>query len=269
MNPLRPAVGNQTAQSAAHWLDPYRFAQRHGFGLFEWFSDRKGAQGWDFSLCDVACRKALAQQAHSSGMLFTIHAPWDTEPAGHEGRLRLRSGIEFAADVGARLVVVHLPGPQDEARWIDGMKAPLLWASEASVVLALENTPATSPADCERVFAALRRQYGSKAPMGLCFDMGHANLCPATRNDYVGFVDALSPEVNVVHAHMHENWGQTDEHRVLFTGPAAHDPRGISMLVERLLRRGYAGGFVLEQWPDPPELLLAAAERLRGLLAQS
>ena len=262
-------VGNQTAQSAVHWLDPYHFAQRHGFGLFEWFSDQKGAQGWDFSLCDVECRKALAQQARSSGMLFTVHAPWDTQPASHEGRVRLRSSIEFAVDVDAHLLVVHLPSSQDETAWVDAMDAPLRWAKQADIVLALENTPLTSPADCERVFAALRRQYGSKAPMGLCFDMGHANLCSATHNDYVGFVDALAPEVNVVHAHMHENWGQTDEHRVLFTGPAAHDPRGISMLVERLLRRGYAGGFVLEQWPDPPELLLAAAERLRGLLAQS
>jgi sugar phosphate isomerase/epimerase len=269
MNAFRYPIGSQTAKSAVHWLDPYRFAQRHAFDLFEWFSDREGAEGWDFSLCDLDCRRTLARQARSAGMRFTVHSPWDTEPMSPEGRARLRSSVEFATDVEARLLVVHLPSSQQEMAWVDAMKAPLLWAKQADIVLALENTPATSPADCERIFAALRRQYGSTVPIGLCFDMGHANLCPATRNDYVGFIDALGPEVNVAHVHIHENWGDTDQHLVLFTGPAARDPRGVSMLIERLIRRGYAGGFVLEQWPDPPELLLAAAERLRGLLAQA
>jgi sugar phosphate isomerase/epimerase len=102
--------------------------------------------------------------------------------------------------------------------------------------------------------------------VGLCLDVGHANLCPATRNDYVGFLDALDPALPIVHVHLHENWGDTDQHLVLFTGPAARDDSGLRALVARLKRRAYHGVFILEQWPEPPDLLVMATERLGRLL---
>jgi hypothetical protein len=36
--------------------------------------------------------------------------------------------------------------------------------------------------------------------------------------------------------------------------------------LRRLRQRDYRGAIILEQWPDPPELLVEAAARLRELL---
>jgi sugar phosphate isomerase/epimerase len=265
MTGVRPPIGNQTAFSASNWLDPFRFALNHGFGAFEWFSDRRGDLGWAFSDCDGGCRAYLAAQGRDAGMVFTVHAPWDSNPSDPWGRAQLRSSLDFARDVGARIVVQHLPSPEREAAWVASMADPVHWAEQAELVFALENTVETSPADVSRVLTSLRRQHGSNAPVTFCLDIGHANLCAATRNDYVGFFDALGPELPIVHMHLHENWGDQDQHLVLFTGPSAHHPEGVSSLLGRLRARDYRGVFILEQWPQPPELLLNAAERLKAL----
>jgi hypothetical protein len=66
--------------------------------------------------------------------------------------------------------------------------------------------------------------------------------------------------------HVHENHGDADSHLTLFIGPAATDDLGVRILVERLRLRHYQGALILEQWPDPPSLLVDAERRLRGLL---
>ena len=87
-----------------------------------------------------------------------------------------------------------------------------------------------------------------------------------TANDYVGFVDRLTAEVPILHAHLHENHGDRDSHLPLFTGPAGRDPSGVKALLERLRRRGFDGGLILEQWPTPPSLLVQARDRLAELM---
>jgi hypothetical protein len=71
--------------------------------------------------------------------------------------------------------------------------------------------------------------------------------------------------VPIVHWHAHENWGDRDSHLTLFTGPSARDEAGLRGLVRRLVRRGFCGSVVLEQWPQPPGLLVEARDRLRAL----
>jgi sugar phosphate isomerase/epimerase len=259
-------IGNQTAFAAADWIDPFRFAMRHGFGAFEWFADRQGERGWDFSLCDVGCRRELRREGAEAGIHFTVHAPWQCDPSAPAGKESLRSSLVFARDVGASLVVLHLPAAEHESRWISALAEPIDWANDARIELAFENTVLTSPNDCNRIFAEVRQRYGAEAPVGMCLDVGHANLSSATHNDYLGFLDALDPGLRIVHLHLHENWGETDQHLVLFTGPAGRDDSGVRGLLARLLRRGYQRAMILEQWPDPPELLVMAAQRLARLL---
>jgi len=259
-------IGNQTAFTAADWRAPFRFAQAHRFGAFEWFSDRHGPQGWEFASCDPGCRRALRTLGASSRMVFTVHAPADCDPSTSAGQESLLESLEFACDVGASLVVLHLPVAERERAWVTALGESLGRAHRAGIRLALENMVYTTPRDADRIFSDLWQRHGRDAPVGLCLDMGHANLCPATRNDYVGFVDGLDPAVPIVHVHLHENWGETDQHLVLFTGPLARDDSGLRALIARLKARGYEGAFIFEQWPEPPDLLVMASERLGRLL---
>ncbi len=143
---------------------------------------------------------------------------------------------------------------------------PLLEAARtAHLRLSLENTPETSPDYVNAVFKLLDAIPQAAGRVGLCLDTGHANLFSDTRNDYVRFVDLLGKHVPIIHWYAHENWGDGDSHLTLFTGPAAHDDRGLRALIQRLLRRGFCGSVVLEQWPQPPEQLLQARDRLRHL----
>src|SRR5208283_760872 len=88
----------------------------------------------------------------------------------------------------------------------------------------------------------------------------------ATHNRYLEFVDRLDSRVPIIHAHLHENWGDADTHLPLFTGPAGRDDSGIRGLIERLRHRDFSGSIILEQWPDPPSLLNQARDRLLALL---
>jgi sugar phosphate isomerase/epimerase len=102
--------------------------------------------------------------------------------------------------------------------------------------------------------------------VGMCLDIGHANLCAATRNDFLRYYDALAPAVPLFHLHIHENYGDADKHLTLFTGPAGEDDSAIRAFLERLHGRAYQGVMILEQWPDPPQLLVDADTRLRQIL---
>jgi sugar phosphate isomerase/epimerase len=102
----------------------------------------------------------------------------------------------------------------------------------------------------------------------MCLDIGHANLCQPTRNNFILYLDLLADEVPIIHVHAHENEGDRDSHLTLFTGPSRFDDSGIRAFADRLLRRCYRGAVILEQWPDPPELLVEAATRLQSLLNQ-
>ena len=52
---------------------------------------------------------------------------------------------------------------------------------------------------------------------------------------------------------------QTDALPSWNDGPAK---AGIVGFVERMKRRGFSGSIILEQWPDPPALLVNARDRL-------
>jgi sugar phosphate isomerase/epimerase len=256
-------IGNQTSCQVPS-RRPYEFALRHGFDAFEWFSDR-GRFGWCEADMGAVERKRLRGDAARHGLLFSVHAPHAANPVRPEGAAEIRRSIDFAGDVAAGVVNIHLFTDQNARVYTEAL-GPLLDAGQAAGVrLSLENTPLTSPNDFNAVFDVLSAMPEAKGRVGMCLDMGHANLNPSTRNDYIRFVDELGEHVPIIHWHAHENWGDRDSHLTLFTGPSAHDERGLRALVLRLLRRGFCGSVVLEQWPQPPGLLVEARERLRRL----
>jgi sugar phosphate isomerase/epimerase len=261
---MRIRIGNQTSIHAHETNRPYEFAVRSGFDAFEWFSD-KGVHGWTESDVGADARRQLRQSAREHDLLFSVHAPHLASPFDADGAASIQRSIDFAVDVTAGVVNVHLFTDRGPEAFAEALLPLVKHARHFGVRLSVENVPSTTPDDFNATFAALARHPESAGSVGMCLDMGHANLCPATRNDYLGYVDRLGPQVPIIHWHAHENWGDRDSHLPLFTGPSARNDAGVRGLVERLKQRGFNGSVVLEQWPDPPELLVRARDGLRKL----
>jgi sugar phosphate isomerase/epimerase len=264
-------IGNQTAISCADRMAPFEFALAHGFDAFEWFADKKSNPdgtftGWDESDMDAAVRAAIRRAGEAHGVLFTVHAPWQANPLHPDGPPLLARSIDFARDIGAVLVNLHLYTDDGASGFARALVPVVREAAAAGVRLSVENTPHTTPSDFNETFARLRDLGAGPEQVGMCLDIGHANLCAATHGDYVRFLDELSPEVPILHAHVHENRGDRDSHLTLFTGPAGEDDSAVRGFLARLRRRRYEGALILEQWPNPPELLVTAATRLRAIL---
>jgi sugar phosphate isomerase/epimerase len=258
-------IGNQTSCHVPASV-AFDFALRHRFDAFEWFSD-PGRFGWQEDDVSQSERVQLRETSRREGLLFSVHAPHDANPTTPVGAAAILRSIRFAGDVGAGVVNLHLFAEPGVKPFADSL-CPLLEAARSpGVRLSLENTPQTSPDHFNAVFGVLSNMPEAVGQVGMCLDMGHANLFAGTRNDYVRFVDLLGAHVPIIHWHAHENWGDRDNHLTLFTGPARQDDRGVRGLVRRLLVRGFRGSVVLEQWPHPPEALVEARNRLADLLA--
>jgi sugar phosphate isomerase/epimerase len=267
VSPLSLRVGNQSAFSASPWTLPFDFAVLHGFDAFEWFPDKK-PDGAGFAIADLSAaqRQLLRDRARDAGISLSVHAPLHACPL-HNAR-ELDDSLRLAIDLGAGLLNIHFDEPHRAEEFAHSLVPVMQRCAISGVRLAIENIPATSPEDFNRLFALLPRTTRSEPVVGMCLDIGHANMHRGTHNDYLGFVDRLSAEVPIIHLHLHENHGDRDSHLVLFTGPAGRDPSGVVGLLQRLQQRGFAGNAILEQWPNPPEQLSRARERLLELVRE-
>jgi sugar phosphate isomerase/epimerase len=258
-------IGNQTAFSVP-LAEPFDFAVEHHFDAFEFFPDG-GPRGRGWSAVDVSAdeRRRFRATAAERGMRLSVHAALAAQLLDEGSWPGLMRDVELARDLGARVINLHLGSGNPE-----GCAAAALALVEIlqplGITLALENTVRVAPDDVNQIFRLMQDDLGKPhGSVGLCLDIGHANLCSATRNDYLRFVDGLGDHVPIVHAHIHENWGDADTHLTLFTGPAGRDPSGVEGLLQRLRRRGFRGSLILEQWPTPSSLLLSARDRLRSI----
>ena len=236
----RIRIGNQTAISCADRLGPFEFALRNGFDAFEWFADKKvlpdgTAAGWDEPDMDAAARASIRDAGATHGVLFTVHAPWRANPLQPGGVELLLRSLEFAHDIGADLVNLHLYMEQGAAAYVRSLAPVLRQGARIGLRISIENTPHTTPADFNDTFALLQEMEAARpGAVGMCLDIGHANLCAATHNDYVRYLDLLAPQVPIIHLHVHENHGDADSHLTLFTGPAAKDDSAVRAFLGRL-----------------------------------
>ena len=259
-------IGNQTSCWAAP-LQPFGHALAAGFDAFEWFPDKKPDAGWDDTDLDAACRRDIRETARARDIRLSVHVRWQANPLQPESAPIFQRDLELARDLGAALFNIHLYLDRGPAAFVEAIAPLMQRTADIGLQLAIENTPHHSPEDFNRLFAELRKLPApATAHVGMCLDIGHANLCAATRNDYLQFLDRLDPHVPIIHLHVHENWGNSDSHLPLFTGPAGRDDSGIRGLLQRLKARSFSGSFILEQWPQPPTLLDHTRDRLRALL---
>ena len=195
-----------------------------------------------------------------------MHAPWHASPLQPEGYDTLLADLGFAEEIGAGVLNIHLYTELGIDAYVKALLPLAERCAQAGIRLSIENTPLTSPQDFNELFARLRALRVSKETVGMCLDLGHANLCGPTRNDYLKFMDLLDPQVPIIHIHLHENYGDCDSHLTIFTGPAAKDAAGIQGFIRRIKQRGFSGSIILEQWPQPPSLLNQAREKLKAML---
>ncbi len=264
----RIRIGNQTAFMAATPLEPFYYAVENGFDAFEWFPDKKeNGAGWELREIQEGTRREIRQTARDHDLLLTVHSPWWVSPLIPEAETVFNEQIHFAGQIGAGLVNLHLSLEAGLERYAAALLPAIRAARAAGLRLAVENTPATPPEAFNRLFA----WWGENGDVaidhvGMCLDLGHANLCEATRNDYVRYLDQLAPQVPIIHMHLHENYGDRDSHLPIFTGPAGRDDTGMRAVLERLIRRQFSGAIILEQWPQPHSLLRDGRARLLDIL---
>jgi sugar phosphate isomerase/epimerase len=267
----RIRIGNQTSFSALSATQPFEYAVENGFDAFEWFPDKKeSAVGWEKSDLDAETRRYIKNTALEHDICLSVHAPWQSNPLRPEVLELLFKDIEFAQDIGASLLNIHLYTDEGMVSYVQSIIPLVKRLAQVGIKLSIENTPLTGPEDFNELFGQLRN-LGSDdtAHVGMCLDLGHANLCEATRNNYLKFVDLLDPQVPIIHVHIHENYGDYDSHLPLFTGPAGKDALAIEWLIERLKRRKFSGCIILEQWPQPPTLLNEVRKGLFDMICTS
>jgi len=266
---MRIRIGNQSAFSAERLLAPFEFAVEHRFDAFEFFPDRHGAGvGWTEQDLDDLTRADIRRIAAERGMRLSIHANLQSNLATAAGRSALQESLRLAQDLDARIINVHLDLSRGMDAFVDGVLSVVDELGTLGIDLSIENTPLTGPDVFNELFRRLHAQNVRQCcDVGVCLDLGHANLCEVTRNDYLRFIDALDATVPISHVHAHENHGDHDSHLTLFTGPSAVDPKGVAGWLERMHARGFSGSVILEQWPNPPSLLVAARDRLVAMAA--
>ena len=263
-------IGNQTSSSAPELELPFDFAVAQGFDAFEWFPDRNEAgMGWSETDLTEEQRSIIRSTALSHDISLSVHAPWWANPLNPEALDILLKNIDLAQDIGASLFNIHLYRDQGAASFLRALAPVIERLASVDIKLSIENTPLTEPGDFDDLFRELKMEGLAGAEhVGMCLDVGHANLCRATRNNYLKFIDLLGPDIPIIHVHLHENYGDHDSHLTIFSGPAGKDPSGVHGFLERMSRRKFSGCIILEQWPNPPSLLLDARNRLLEMIGR-
>jgi sugar phosphate isomerase/epimerase len=260
-------IGNQTAFTVAPIVQPFNYAVIQGFDAFEWFPDKKkSGEGWTEDDIQITTRMFIRETARTEGISLSVHASFQSNPLKQAADELFKNSVKFARDIGATLFNIHFYPADGIKAYVASIEPLLEILAQANMKLSIENTPETTPQDFNRLFKYLGH-LGSPYvfSIGMCLDIGHANLCGPTRNDYLRYIDLLDPGVPIIHVHLHENYGDYDSHLPVFTGPAGKDPSGIKGLIERLKKRGFSGSIILEQWPQPAELLDEARNKLLAL----
>ena len=256
-------IGNQTSLRVSP-LQPFEYAVANGFDAFEWFPDKhESGEGWDEGDMDLAIRYYIKDIAMQHDIAMSVHVSLQATPLKPETNRIILGNIDFAHDIGASLLNIHLQVDEGVEAYVKAITPIIEYSAEARIRLSIENTPLTTPDDFNEMFNLLRGKGEMvTAHVGMCLDIGHANLCEATHNDYLEFLCRLDAQIPVVHLHMHCNYGDYDSHLTLFTGPAGLDDSGILAFMQLLKERNFRGSIIFEQWPEPPSLLNRARERL-------
>jgi sugar phosphate isomerase/epimerase len=260
-------IGNQTSFSASDVMEPFEYAVENGFDAFEWFPDKHNInEGWDVNDIDIKTRSHIRTIADTHDIALSVHASLQAEMCDPDKIEIMLQNMDFAAEIEATLINTHLCIEKGIDYYVDAITPVVREAEKAGLRIAIENTVFTIPKDFNRLFEIIRqRKVVSSEKFGMCLDLGHANLSSFSRNNFLKFLDLLDSDIPIIHIHMHENYGDSDSHLPLFTGPAGDNVSGISGFINRMHGRDFSGSIIFEQWPEPPVLLIEARNKLYNM----
>ncbi|WP_297437100.1 sugar phosphate isomerase/epimerase [Thermococcus sp.] len=213
------ALGDEPLE---RWLEEVSSA---GFKFVEWINE------WPRYM-DAGSARALAEEIRSFGLDLSIHAPFsDLNVGSFNERIRrasmglLRETLELAVDIDAIAVTVH-PGHcsplsrryREEYMEIHRSSLRTLdeWREELGVKLGVENMPYFPILDAQTPERLSELLEGTG--LGVTFDVGHLNT---STGEFKRFLELLGNRV--VHLHLHDNHGITDEHLALGEGTVPWD----------------------------------------------
>jgi sugar phosphate isomerase/epimerase len=173
--------------------------------------------------------EALKKIIEKRGFATSVHAPFvDINIASPSKSIRttvlkrLKRSIQFSSELGSEFWVFH-PGLQtgishftpglDWELNLESVREMLSAAREFGVNITIENGLHTLPFLLRTAddFIRFYEDLGETG-LGLTFDVGHANV-----NSQINDFFEKLPE-KIVHAHLHDNHGRTDEHLGLGDG---------------------------------------------------
>jgi len=176
---------------------------------------------------DFHLLKNAAAQLHQQGLVTTLHAPFSGFSSGsgrgrvtdHSHRI-VEQSLTLAAMMNSCRIVFH-PGlafassVKSQQQWLDNSipfwSRHLEQAREQNTVICIENIWEQHPEYLLRLL-----QEMASPVFGHVFDIGHWNLFVET--PLAVWLDRIGPYIK--HLHLHDNRGNTDDHRVLGEGEA-------------------------------------------------
>ncbi|WP_297071629.1 sugar phosphate isomerase/epimerase [Thermococcus sp.] len=209
-----------TALGDGHLEDWLEGVSSAGFDFVEWISE------WPRYI-NRRSANVLAEEIRSFGLELSIHAPFsDLNIGSFNERIRtasmevLRETLEIAADIDAMTVTIH-PGHcspvsrRYRERYTKIHRSSLrtldAWHEEFGVKLGVENMPSFPILDAQTPERLSELLEGTD--LGVTFDVGHLNTTTA---EFKRFLELLGDRV--IHIHLHDNHGESDEHLALGEG---------------------------------------------------
>ena len=179
------------------------------------------------------------------GICIQTHAPVGVNPVIPYHREILFQALETSKLLEAEVMTLHPEGKIEEFAGYLYLLAKK--AKEFNIKIAVENTPGFKPQKMNKLFERL--EIISKITkfkdipfyVGICFDIGHAHI----RGNPVNYLKKLNPSIKIYNVHIHDNWGDEDEH--LRIGKGIIDFREV---FEELSRREYSENMVMEYQTD-------------------
>ena len=233
-----------------------REINQNGFGIELWLAwsaapELVDRRNWEHLKRTIDLRYPLSMHSR-----LAQGSDWDV----------LREEIDMCRFLGSGILVVHLKGlgimvgtlPEPEppehfeVDW-EAIAGLLPYARERGVRIALENGPLETLGE---VLAKLKN-HPDRDQLGICIDVGHANLLhDRFESPILRFLDEF--ETHLIHLHVSDNDGLSDEHRMPGEGSIDWD-----VVVPRISRMNYGAAFVLESRAPQP---LSVAQAARGFL---